>query len=64
MSGVDLLNNLIDELNRASGLLKLQLQDNEEITDVEQLLEDIRLDLDRYYDVADSINACIEDIVV
>lgn len=53
---------MVDELNRAIDLLKLQ--DDNGITEIEELIEDIRLDLDRYYDVADSINACVEGVEI
>lgn len=65
MNGIDLMNNLIDELNRARDFLKLQM-DGVEIpeTTAEELFEDIRADLDRYYDVADSFDEVLEDIQV
>lgn len=65
MNGIDLINNLIDELARAKYIL-LDIKDGTEISQdtMDELIDDIRADLDRYYDVADSINACVEDIEV
>lgn len=65
MNGTDLINNLIDELNRAKDLLKLYV-DGIEVTETtsEELIDDINADLDRFYDVAESINTCVEDIEV
>lgn len=65
MNGIDLINNLIDELERAKYIL-LDYKDGVEISQdaVDELIDDIRTDIDRYYDVADSINACVEDIKV
>ena len=65
MNGTDLINNLIDELARAKYIL-LDIKDGTEVSQdtMDELIDDIRADLDRYYDVADSINACIEDIEV
>lgn len=57
MNGIDLLNNLIDELNRARDLL----QDNEIDFD---LVSDIDSDLERVYDYRDSIEAGLEDIEI
>ena len=63
MNGKDLISNLIDELSRARELLQLYV-DGIEVpeTTSEELINDIDSDLDRFYDVADSINACVEDI--
>ena len=65
MNGIDLINNLVDELNRARDLLKLQI-DGVAIpeTTTEELFEDIRADLDRYYDVADSFDEALEYIQI
>lgn len=65
MNGTDLINNLIDELNRAKDLLELYV-DGIEVAETtsEELIDDINADLDRFYDVAESINACVEDIEV
>ena len=65
MNGIDLINNLVDELNRARDLLKLQI-DGVAIpeTTAEELFEDIRVDLDRYYDVADSFDEALEYIQI
>ena len=65
MNGKDLISNLIDELSRAKELLRLYV-DGVEVpeTTSEELINDIDSDLDRFYDVSDSINVCIEDIEV
>ena len=65
MNGTDLINNLIDELNRSKDLLELYV-DGIEVAETtsEELIDDINADLDRFYDVAESINACVEDIEV
>lgn len=65
MNGTDLINNLIDELARAKYIL-LDIKDGTEVSQdtMDELIDDIRADLDRYYDVADSINTCVEDIEV
>lgn len=65
MNGTDLINNLIDELNRAKDLLELYV-DGIEVAETtsEELIDDINADLDRFYDVAESINTCVEDIEV
>lgn len=65
MNGIDLINNLIDELNRTRDLLRSQLKaENIDRLIVEELVGDIESDLDRYYDVADSIDGCVIDIDV
>ena len=56
MNGIDLLNNLIDELNRARDIISGYSDGSVE------LVNDIRRDLDRYYDYADSFDAVLEDI--
>ena len=65
MNGKDLISNLIDELSRARELLSLYV-DGTEVpeTTSEELINDIDSDLDRFYDVADSINVYVEDIEV
>ena len=65
MNGIDLINNLIDELARAKEIL-LDVTDGVNVSHdaIYELIDDIRNDLDRYYDVADSISACVEDIEV
>lgn len=65
MNGIDLINNLIDELARAKGIL-FDIANGMDIPyeDIYELADDISNDLDRYYDVVDSINACVEDIKV
>lgn len=68
MNGKDLMNNLIDELNRAEEELKkfkaaLNANLNDSII-IDELIDDIGSDLDRYYDYSDSINAVLEDIEV
>lgn len=65
MNGTDLISNLIDELSRARELLHLYV-DGVEVpeTTSEELISDIDSDLDRFYDVSDSINVCVEDIEV
>lgn len=65
MNGKDLISNLIDELARAKYVL-LDMRDGTEVTQdtMDELIDDIRVDLERYYDVADSINACVEDVEV
>ena len=65
MNGKDLISNLIDELSRARKLLQLYVDCTEvpEMTS-EELINDIDSELDRFYDVSDSINVCVEDIEV
>lgn len=65
MNGKDLISNLIDELARAKYVL-LDMRDGTEVTQdtMDELIDDIRVDLERYYDVADSINTCVEDVEV
>ena len=65
MNGVDLINNLIDELGRAKALCLCLLKGQQPSeSDLTSLCEDITTDLDRYYDVADSIDALVEDMEV
>lgn len=65
MNGNDLINNLIDELERTKSLLRLYI-DGIEVpeTTSEELIDDIDRDLDRYYDMADSINEMVKDIKI
>lgn len=57
MNGKDLLNNLIDELNRARDLL----QDNEIDFD---LVSDIDADMERVYEYQDALEALLEDLEI
>lgn len=65
MNGSDLMNNLIDELERAKSLLQLYV-DGVEVAETtsEELIDDIKADLDRYYDVAEVINDTVRHIEV
>lgn len=64
MNGIDLINNLIDELNRARDYLS-EISDHTVNSTIEdELVDDIRRDLDRYYDYADSFDAVLEDIEI
>ena len=59
MNGIDLMNNLIDELERA----KESLLDQVTISNSDyELITSIRIDLNRYYNYADSFNAVLGDI--
>lgn len=61
MNGVDFLNNLIDELDRA----RVSLSEQVIISDSDnELLNDIQKDLERYYDYADSLESVLEDIII
>lgn len=64
--GSDLINNLIDELNRTQDLLyEISDKISEEYKDtINELKSDIEIDLDRYYDYADAINSSLEDIEI
>lgn len=62
MNGSDLVDNLIDELERAKDLLYLQNPD--ESSEEAILVNDIKADLDRYYDVAEVINDTMRHIKV
>lgn len=62
MNGSDLVNNLIDELERAKDLLYLQNPD--ESSEEAILVNNIKADLDRYYDVAEVINDTVRHIKV
>ena len=64
MNGIDLLNNLIDELNRARDYIS-KISDHSSNSVLEdELVDDIRRDLNRYYDHADSLDAVLEDIEI
>lgn len=66
MNGIDLLNNMVGELRRAKYVL-LDIRQAGNFSagdDIDFLIDDIEADLVRYYDVADFINAVVEDIVV
>lgn len=56
MNGIDLMNNLVKELIKCRDLLA--------DTNETKLVNDIRKDLDRYYDYADSFDAVLEDIEI
>lgn len=59
MNGIDLMNNLIDELERA----KESLLDQVTISNSDyELITNIRINLNRYYNYADSFNAVLGDI--
>lgn len=60
MNSIDLVNNLIDELERARDLLCSQ--NPEESSEDAVLINDIKADLDRYYDVAEVINDTVRHI--
>ena len=62
MNGSDLVDNLIDVLERAKDLLYLQNPD--ESSEEAILINDIKADLDRYYDVAEVINDTVRHIKV
>jgi hypothetical protein len=68
MNGIDLMNNLIDELNRARDFINEYFENHPEeketLTENEILLDDIHNDLERYYDYSDSFNAVLSDIVI
>ena len=65
MNGNDLINNLIDELERSRELLQLYV-DGIEVAETtsEELIDDIKTDLDRYFDVAEVINDTVRHIEV
>ena len=62
MNGSDLVDNLIDELERAKDLLYLQNPD--ESSEEAILVNDIKADLDKYYDVAEVIKDTVRHIKV
>lgn len=57
-----MVDNLIDELERAKDLLYLQNPD--ESSEEAILVNDIKADLDKYYDVAEVINDTVRHIKV
>lgn len=64
MNGVDLLNNFIDELIRARDYIS-EISDHTVNSVLEdELVDDIRRDLDRYYDYADSFDEVLVDIEI
>ena len=64
MNGIDLMNNLVDELNRARDMIsEMSSNDSNSILE-DELVDDIRRDLDRYYDYADSFDEVLKDIVI
>lgn len=64
MNGIDLINNLIDELNRAKDYISEMSDHSSNSVLEDELVDDIRRDLDRYYDYADSFDAVLEDIEI
>jgi hypothetical protein len=64
MNGIDLINNLIDELNRARDYISEMSDHSSNSVLEDELVDDIRRDLDRYYDYADSFDAVLEDIEI
>ena len=64
MNGIDLLNNIIDELNRARDYISEMSDHSSNSVLEDELVDDIRRDLNRYYDYADSFDAVLEDIEI
>lgn len=64
MNGIDLINNLIDELNRARDYISEMSDHSSNSILGDELVDDIRRNLDRYYDYADSFDAVLEDIEI
>ena len=65
MTGKDLLRNMTAELERAKGLLLCVYEGTEvSLPAVNEVISDIRNDLDRYYDVADGMEVMLEDLIV
>lgn len=62
MNGSDLINNLINELERARDLLSWQ--DPDESSEEADLIYEIETDLDRYYGLANEINDTLRSIEV
>lgn len=62
MNGNDLMNNLINELERARDLLRWQNPD--ESSEEADLIYEIEIDLDRYYGLANVINDTLRNIEV
>lgn len=65
MNGCDLINHVIDELDRSKEIL-LQIREGTYISgdDVDNLIDNIRMSLELYYENSDSIHANIEDIEI
>lgn len=66
MNGMDLVNNLVDELERAAALLT-ELKDNfmpEYEDEINELFDDINADMDRFTDYTDSIDALLSDLEI
>ena len=65
MNGCDLINQMIDELDRSKEIL-LQIREGTYISgdDVDNLIDNIRMSLELYYENSDSIHANIEDIEI
>lgn len=61
MNGVDFLNNLIDEIDRAREMV---LNFCDETSARDELVSDIRESLEMYYDYADSLESVLEDVVI
>lgn len=64
MNGIDLINNLIDELNRARDYISEMSDHSCNSVLEDELVDDIRRDLNRYYDYADSFDAVLGDIEI
>lgn len=64
MNGIDLINNLIDELNRARDYISEMSDHSSNSVLEDELVDDIRRDLDKYYDYSDSFDAVLEDIEI
>ncbi|SCW63884.1 hypothetical protein SAMN05660484_02204 [Eubacterium ruminantium] len=64
MNGIDLINNLIDELNRARNYISEMSDYSSNSILEDELVDDIRRDLDRYYDYADSFDEVLQDIEI
>lgn len=64
MNGIDLMNNLIDELNRARDFINEYYEYHSDSNECESLLNDMNNDLERYYDYSDSFNAMLADIII
>lgn len=65
MKGPELISNMLDELDRAKEIL-LNFREGTEVSSesIDELIDDIRMDLGRYYEVSDSINSSVEDIEI
>lgn len=66
MNGTELIRNLIDELIRAREIVEeqMKLENDDRASYLSDLVNDIDVDLARFYDVEDSIIAMVEDIEV